>query len=186
MQKVLAALQKLGKSLMLPIATLPIAGLLLRFGQSDLLNIPFIANSGNALFTNLPILFAIGIAVGLAKDNHGASGLAGAVCYFVLTASSQAVNKALQVHTMFTPQGGMPKDLKEIDLACGDLDPRHPDLQCRFPDQPPVPGDQRYQRQIRPDDQDLKTGAVIPPGPAAAGIGECTAGVKRTGMRRPL
>lgn len=118
MQKVLAALQKLGKSLMLPIATLPIAGLLLRFGQSDLLNIPFIANSGNALFTNLPILFAIGIAVGLAKDNHGASGLAGAVCYFVLTASSQAVNEALQVHTMFTPQGGMPKDIKGIDLAC--------------------------------------------------------------------
>lgn len=117
MQKVLAALQKLGKSLMLPIATLPIAGLLLRFGQPDLLNIPILANAGGALFDNLPMLFAIGIAVGLAKDHDGAAGLAGAVCYYILTASSQAVNYALQVHTIFLPADGLPKDLTKIDMA---------------------------------------------------------------------
>ncbi|XOQ47462.1 MAG: PTS system glucose-specific EIICB component [Eubacteriales bacterium] len=117
MQKVLAAFQKLGKSLMLPIAVLPVAGLFLRFGQPDLLNIPFIQNSGGILFDNLPMLFAIGIAVGLAKDNHGAAGLAGAICYYILTESSQAVNYALQVHTIFLPEGGLPEDLTKINMA---------------------------------------------------------------------
>jgi N-acetylglucosamine PTS system EIICBA or EIICB component len=117
MQKVLAALQKLGKSLMLPIASLPIAGLLLRFGQSDMLNIPLLANSGNALFSNLPLLFAIGIAVGLAEDSNGAAGLAGAVAYFVLNAAGQAVNYALQVQTIFTPVGGFPKTVTDINMA---------------------------------------------------------------------
>jgi len=116
MQKVLAALQKLGKALMLPIASLPIAGLLLRFGQSDLLNIPLLANAGGALFDNLPLLFAIGIAVGLAKDNHGAAGLAGAVSFFVLNAAGQAVNYALQVHTIFLPAGGFPKEITDIKM----------------------------------------------------------------------
>nr|WP_319487409.1 N-acetylglucosamine-specific PTS transporter subunit IIBC [uncultured Caproiciproducens sp.] len=116
MQKVLAALQKLGKALMLPIASLPVAGMLLRFGQSDLLNIPLLANAGGVLFDNLPLLFAIGIAVGLAKDNHGAAGLAGAVSFFVLNAAGQAVNYALQVHTIFTPAGGFPKEITDIKM----------------------------------------------------------------------
>jgi PTS system N-acetylglucosamine-specific IIC component len=68
---------------LLPIATLPIAGLLLRLGQPDLLNIPFIAAAGDAIFSNLGLLFAIGVAVGLAKDNNGAAGLAGALCFLV-------------------------------------------------------------------------------------------------------
>lgn len=80
----LTTLQKLGKALMLPIASLPIAGLLLRLGQPDVLNLPFIANSGDALFSNLPLLFAIGVAVGFAKDGHGAAGLAGAIGFFVM------------------------------------------------------------------------------------------------------
>lgn len=117
MQKVLAALQKLGKSLMLPIASLPIAGLLLRFGQSDMLNIPLLADSGNALFTNLPLLFAIGIAVGLAEDSNGAAGLAGAVAYFVLNAAGQAVNHALQIGSIFMPVAGLPKGITEINMA---------------------------------------------------------------------
>ena len=117
MQKVLAALQKLGKALMLPIASLPIAGLLLRLGQSDMLNIPLLADSGNALFSNLPLLFAIGIAVGLAKDNNGAAGLAGAVAYFVLNAAGQAVNHALQIGSLFMPAAGLPKDIIEINMA---------------------------------------------------------------------
>lgn len=115
---ILSALQMLGKSLMLPIAVLPIAGILLRLGQSDLLNIPWLSDSGNALFTNLPMLFAIGIAVGLAKDSNGAAGLAGAVSYYVLTAASQAVNHALQVGTIFTPSDGFPEGITDIDMSC--------------------------------------------------------------------
>ena len=83
MRSVVEILQPLGRALMLPIAVLPIAGLLLRFGQPDILDLPFIAAAGDAIFTNLGLLFAIGVAVGLAKDNNGAAGLAGAVCFLV-------------------------------------------------------------------------------------------------------
>ena len=88
-----SSIQALGRALMLPIAMLPVAGLLLRFGQPDLLNIQAIADAGNAIFANLPLLFAIGVAVGFAKDNHGASGLAGAVGYLILVAMLKVINK---------------------------------------------------------------------------------------------
>jgi PTS system N-acetylglucosamine-specific IIC component len=87
----LQALQPLGRALMLPIAVLPIAGLLLRLGQPDLLDIAFVSAAGNAIFDNLGILFAIGIGVGLAKDNNGAAGLAGAVCFLVATRGAQTL-----------------------------------------------------------------------------------------------
>ena len=74
-----AGVQQLGRALMLPIAVLPVAGLLLRLGQPDLLGIPVMAQAGDAIFGNLALLFAIGVAVGFAKDNNGASGLAGAI-----------------------------------------------------------------------------------------------------------
>ena len=61
------ALVKLGKALMLPIAVLPIAGLLLRLGQPDLLNIAFISQSGAAVFNHLPVIFAVVVAVVFAK-----------------------------------------------------------------------------------------------------------------------
>ena len=76
-------LQPLGRALMLPIAVLPVAGLLLRLGQPDLLDIPFVAAAGSAVFANLGLLFAIGVAVGIARENHGAAGLAGVVGYLV-------------------------------------------------------------------------------------------------------
>jgi PTS system N-acetylglucosamine-specific IIC component len=82
--------QKLGRALMLPIAVLPVAALLLRLGQPDLLNLAPIAAAGDAIFGNLGILFAIGIAVGLARENHGAAGLAGAVAYFIATEGTKA------------------------------------------------------------------------------------------------
>jgi len=88
-----SSIQALGRALMLPIAMLPVAGLLLRFGQPDLLNIQAIADAGNAIFANLPLLFAIGVAVGFAKDNNGASGLAGAVGYLILVAMLKSINK---------------------------------------------------------------------------------------------
>ncbi|MEL6529621.1 MAG: PTS transporter subunit EIIC, partial [Pseudomonadota bacterium] len=76
---VFAAIQQLGRSLMLPIAVLPIAGLLLRLGQPDLLDIAFVSAAGDAIFANLGLIFAIGVGIGFAKDNHGAAGLAGVV-----------------------------------------------------------------------------------------------------------
>ena len=84
-------LQPLGRALMLPIAVLPIAGMLLRLGQPDLLNIAFIAAAGDAIFSHLGLLFGIGVAVGLARENHGAAGLAGAVCFLVLTEGAKAL-----------------------------------------------------------------------------------------------
>ena len=89
---ILGYLQKLGKALMLPIAVLPVAALLLRLGQPDLLGIPFMADAGNAIFSHLPLLFAMGIAVGLANDGAGAAAIAGAVGYFVLQATTATIN----------------------------------------------------------------------------------------------
>ena len=71
----LAGLQRLGRSLMLPIAALPAAGLLLRLGQADMLGrfspLNTVANvmaaAGGALFDNLPLIFAVGIAIGWAR-----------------------------------------------------------------------------------------------------------------------
>lgn len=79
-----AILQRIGRSLMLPIAVLPAAGILLRFGQADLLNIPWLADAGGAIFGNLALLFAIGVAVGFTAD-VGTAGLAGGVGYWVFT-----------------------------------------------------------------------------------------------------
>jgi N-acetylglucosamine PTS system EIICBA or EIICB component len=78
-------LQQLGRAMMLPIAVLPIAGLLLRVGQPDLLGWAAIAAAGDAIFSNLGLLFAVGVGVGLARENHGAAGLAALVGFLVTT-----------------------------------------------------------------------------------------------------
>ena len=83
--------QRLGRALMLPIAVLPVAGLLLRLGQPDLLNIAPIAAAGDAIFSNLGLLFAIGVAVGLARENHGAAGLAGVVAFVVASKGAEVL-----------------------------------------------------------------------------------------------
>jgi PTS system N-acetylglucosamine-specific IIC component len=90
-KKLFPAIQKLGKSLMLPIAVLPVAGLLLRLGQPDLLDLPYVAAAGNAVFANLGLLFAIGVAVGLARGNNGAAGLAAVVAYLVTTEGAKVL-----------------------------------------------------------------------------------------------
>lgn len=84
-------LQPLGRALMLPIAVLPVAALLLRLGQPDMLGVPFIADAGGAIFSQLGLLFAIGVAVGLARENNGAAGLAGAVAYLVTIEGAKAL-----------------------------------------------------------------------------------------------
>ncbi len=58
----MGGLQRVGRALMTPVAVLPAAGLLLRLGQPDLLNIPVMAQAGDAIFSNLPLLFALASA----------------------------------------------------------------------------------------------------------------------------
>jgi len=87
----LASLQRVGGALMLPIAVLPIAGLLLRLGQPDLFDSASMAAAGGAIFDNLGLLFAAGVAVGLARENHGAAGLAAVVAYLVATKGAEVL-----------------------------------------------------------------------------------------------
>jgi PTS system N-acetylglucosamine-specific IIC component len=82
---------------MLPIAVLPVAGLLLRLGQPDLLDIKFMAQAGDAIFSNLALIFAIGVAVGFAKDGNGTSGLAGAIGFLVLTAVLKVIDEKINM-----------------------------------------------------------------------------------------
>jgi PTS system N-acetylglucosamine-specific IIC component len=91
MKQFIARLQPMGRALMLPIAVLPVAALLLRLGQPDLLDVPAIAAAGDAIFSNLGLLFAIGVAVGLARENHGAAGLAAVVGYLVATHAARVL-----------------------------------------------------------------------------------------------
>ena len=84
-------LQQIGKALMLPVAVLPVAGLLLGIGASNFSFLPEIvsqvmAKGGDAIFGNLPIIFAVGVALGLAK-NDGVAAIAAVVGYFVMTAT---------------------------------------------------------------------------------------------------
>ncbi len=91
-QHFIEGLQRLGRALMLPIAILPIAGLLLRLGDTDLLDVAIIHSAGNAIFSNLALIFAIGIAVGFARDNNGTAGLAGAIGYLVMTSTLKVLD----------------------------------------------------------------------------------------------
>ena len=83
--KVLGFLQRIGKSLMVPIAVMPALGLLLRLGDKDLLNIPWISAAGGAAFgDNMAMLFAVGIGFGLSDENNGVGGLAGLLGFLVM------------------------------------------------------------------------------------------------------
>ncbi|MCS0645160.1 PTS transporter subunit EIIC [Curtobacterium flaccumfaciens] len=90
--RLFAQAQRLGRSLLLPIAVMPAAGILLRIGQPDLLGaIPgfgqwagVISAAGNGVFNWLPLLFAVGIAIGWAKKSDGTTALAAVVGYMVM------------------------------------------------------------------------------------------------------
>lgn len=116
-----AGIQKLGRALMLPIAVLPLAGLLLRLGQPDLLNIKWIAEAGGTVFTNLALVFAIGVAVGFAKENNGAAGLAGGIGYLILTAVLKSINEKINMGVLAgilcgLVAGGLYNRFKDIKL----------------------------------------------------------------------
>jgi len=98
-----ATLQKIGKSLMLPVSVLPVAGILLGVGSAKLSWIPAVvsnvmAQSGGAIFSNLPLIFAIGVALGLAK-NDGVAALAAVVGYAVLQAALGVFATVLGIET---------------------------------------------------------------------------------------
>ena len=84
-------LQKIGKSLMLPVSVLPAAGLLLGIGSAKFSWLPpvvstVMAQSGGAIFSNLPLIFAIGVALGI-TNNDGVAALAAVIGYAVLIAT---------------------------------------------------------------------------------------------------
>ncbi|KMV30854.1 PTS sugar transporter [Photobacterium swingsii] len=89
---ILGYFQKLGKALMLPIAVLPVAGLLLRFGQPDLLDVAFMAQAGQSIFDNIALLFAMGVAAGLSKDGSAAAAIAAVVGHTVMLAALGTMN----------------------------------------------------------------------------------------------
>jgi PTS system glucose-specific IIC component len=91
-------LQKIGKSLMLPVAVLPVAGLLLGLGATDFhgyvpaVVLALMKNSGDVIFANLPLIFAIGVALGF-TENDGVSGIAATIGYLVMTATLGVIAK---------------------------------------------------------------------------------------------
>jgi PTS system N-acetylglucosamine-specific IIC component len=97
----LAPVQKFGRSLMLPIAALPTAALLLRLGQPDLLGAEglgwdrvaaIVGAAGSAIFSNLALLFAVGVAIGMAKKADGSTALAAVVGYLVFKGVGDAMS----------------------------------------------------------------------------------------------
>ncbi|MBU5472234.1 PTS transporter subunit IIABC [Roseburia sp. MSJ-14] len=110
--KIFGVLQRVGRSFMLPIAILPVAGLLLGVGGSftnetmletyGLLKvmgpgtIPYMiftvmSDAGNIIFANLPILFAMGVAIGMAKKEKEVAALAAVIAFFIMHASISAM-----------------------------------------------------------------------------------------------
>jgi N-acetylglucosamine PTS system EIICBA or EIICB component len=125
----LAQLQRLGRSLMLPIASLPVAALLLRFGQPDMLGedglgsvFPWldpvaavIGAAGGALFANLPLIFAVGVAFGFARKSDGSTALAGLIGYLVF----KGVTDAMSPYILGEPEEGAPQELINFGVLGG-------------------------------------------------------------------
>ena len=107
--KIFGILQRVGRSFMLPIAILPVAGLLLGvggsltnettlktyglnniMGQGTILNAVFrvMSDAGSIVFDNLPIIFAIGVAIGMAKKEKEVAALSAAIAFFIMHAAA--------------------------------------------------------------------------------------------------
>jgi PTS system glucose-specific IIC component len=104
MNSAFALLQKIGKSLMLPVSVLPIAGILLGIGSAQFGIFPqalsqLMAESGGAIFGNMSLMFAIGVALGLTK-NDGVAALAAMVGQVVLLATLGVMASVLGVETV--------------------------------------------------------------------------------------
>ena len=109
---VFGTLQKIGHSFMLPIAALPVAGLLLGIGSTFTGDGAFfkvlqlLTNCGNQIFGILPILFAVAVAVGLSRENKEVAGLSAVIAYFVMNqAIASTVNIFLDVDKLAQTSG---------------------------------------------------------------------------------
>ncbi|WP_010524051.1 PTS transporter subunit EIIC [Nesterenkonia sp. F] len=120
----LAPVQKFGRSLLLPIASLPAAALLMRLGQDDLLGpdgaglgamADVIGAAGNALFDHLPMLFAVGVAIGMAKKADGSTALAAVIGYFVYTGVTDAMSPVV----LGAPAEGEEQELVDFHVLGG-------------------------------------------------------------------
>lgn len=104
MSNLFGKLQKVGKALMLPVAVMPAAAILLRLGAGipgiEGLFAQILLTAGAGIFDNLYLLFGIGIALGLAKENHGSAALAGAVGVLVAKNVYTAINPDINTGVM--------------------------------------------------------------------------------------
>ena len=137
--KIFGVLQRVGRSFMLPIAILPVAGLLLGIGSSftnettiatyglqkilgsgTLLNsLLIIMNKvGSAVFDNLPLIFAVGVAIGMAKKEKEVAALSALIAYFVMNV---AISAMLLINGEITADGQIAKDVLEgtVTSVCG-------------------------------------------------------------------
>ena len=81
------SLQRLGYALLLPVSILPLAALLHRLGQPDVLDLAVLSLAGRALFSQMPLIYAVAIAFGLSRQGQGAQALAGAVNFLLLSSA---------------------------------------------------------------------------------------------------
>ena len=139
--KIFGVLQRVGRSFMLPIAILPVAGLLLGIGSSftnettiatyglqNILESGTLLNSlllimnkvGSAVFDNLPLIFAVGVAIGMAKKEKEVAALSALIAYFVMNV---AVSAMLLINNEITADGQIAADVQEgtITSVCGIL-----------------------------------------------------------------
>ena len=137
--KIFGVLQRVGRSFMLPIAILPVAGLLLGLGSSFtnattiatyglqgilgegtlLHSLLIIMNKvGSAIFDNLPLIFAVGVAIGMAKKEKEVAALSALIAYFVMHIS---INGMLEISGKIAADGTISKDVLEGTIAsvCG-------------------------------------------------------------------
>ncbi len=99
-----ANLQKVGKSLMLPVSVLPIAGILLGVGSANFSWLPAVvshvmAEAGGSVFANMPLIFAIGVALGF-TNNDGVSALASVVAYGIMVKTMAVVAPLVPIYLL--------------------------------------------------------------------------------------
>ena len=137
--KIFGVLQRVGRSFMLPIAILPVAGLLLGIGSSftnattietyglesilgegTVLNalLTIMSSAGNIIFDNLPIIFAVGVAIGMAKKEKEVAALAAMISFFVMNAT---INGMLKVMGDILEDGSLAGDVLSgtVVSVCG-------------------------------------------------------------------
>ena len=89
------SLQRLGYALLLPVSILPLAALLYRLGQPDVLDLAVLSLAGRALFSQMPLIYAVAIAFWLSRQGQGAQALAGAVNFLLLSSALATLQPGL-------------------------------------------------------------------------------------------